>query len=97
MWTLPARSIITTAVLAAAVVGRFDPTWASLDARTNPAWYDEGKVGIFIVGGVFSVPSWGTEQGGASGEWFVRRVGARPTLACVRGLNQPPPCTGKPH
>ena len=48
----------------------FDPNWPSLDSRVNPTWYDEAKVGIFIVGGVFSVPSWGVESGGASGEWF---------------------------
>jgi alpha-L-fucosidase len=49
---------------------RYDPTWASLDSRPLPPWYDAAKVGIFIVGGVFSVPSWGKSSGGASGEWF---------------------------
>ena len=34
------------------------------------ARYDEAKFGIFVHWGVFSVPSWGTEGGGASGEWF---------------------------
>lgn len=64
------RVCLAAAFVAAAASARFDPTWASLDTRVNPAWYDEAKVGIFIVGGVFSVPSWGTESGGASGEWF---------------------------
>ena len=48
----------------------YEPNWASLDARPLPTWFDEAKVGIFIVGGVFSVPSWGEPEGGASGEWF---------------------------
>jgi alpha-L-fucosidase len=42
-------------------VKRFDPTWESLDNRTLPSWYDEGKIGIFIHWGVFSVPSFGSE------------------------------------
>ena len=42
---------------------RYQPTWASLDARPIPSWYDEAKLGIFIHWGVFSVPSF-------SSEWF---------------------------
>ncbi|XP_034051312.1 plasma alpha-L-fucosidase [Thalassophryne amazonica] len=41
--------------------GRYDPTWASLDTRPLPAWYDQAKFGIFIHWGVFSVPSFGDE------------------------------------
>lgn len=52
---------------------RYDPTWASLDARPLPPWYDAAKIGIFVTGGVFSVPSWGLSEGGASGEWFDER------------------------
>ena len=52
----------------------YEPNWASLDARPLPAWYDEAKIGIFIVGGVFSVPSWGEPSGGASGEWFEEEL-----------------------
>ena len=53
-------------------VARYNSTWASLDTRPLPSWYDEVKVGIFIVGGVFSVPAWGDSKsgGGSSGEWF---------------------------
>ncbi len=39
----------------------YQPTWASLDARPLPAWYDEAKIGIFMHWGVFSVPSFGSE------------------------------------
>jgi len=50
-------------VLVAAGVGsvQYDPTWASLDARPLPDWYDEAKIGIFLHWGVFSVPSFGSE------------------------------------
>ncbi|XP_078093949.1 tissue alpha-L-fucosidase-like [Mustelus asterias] len=44
-----------------APVRRYQPDWKSLDSRPLPAWYDEGKFGIFIHWGVFSVPSFGNE------------------------------------
>ncbi|XP_061599855.1 plasma alpha-L-fucosidase [Cololabis saira] len=40
---------------------RYEPTWASLDSRPLPGWYDQAKFGIFIHWGVFSVPSFGSE------------------------------------
>ncbi|XP_039253452.1 alpha-L-fucosidase-like [Styela clava] len=51
-------------------LGKYDPTWESLDARPLPQWYDEAKLGIFIHWGVFSVPSFGTSVNGTAGEWF---------------------------
>ncbi|CAG5135623.1 unnamed protein product [Candidula unifasciata] len=42
---------------------QYEPNWDSLDSRPLPSWYDEGKIGIFIHWGVFSVPSF-------SSEWF---------------------------
>ena len=42
---------------------KYTPDWASLDTRPLPSWYDEGKLGIFVHWGVFSVPSF-------SNEWF---------------------------
>lgn len=42
---------------------RYEPTWASLDSRPLPTWYDDAKIGVFIHMGVFSVPSF-------HGEWF---------------------------
>ena len=42
---------------------KYKPDWSSLDKRPLPNWYDEGKLGIFIHWGVFSVP-------GFSSEWF---------------------------
>lgn len=46
---------------------KYNPTWASIDSRPIPSWYDEAKFGIFMHWGVYSVPSYGA--GGAS-EWF---------------------------
>ena len=39
---------------------RYQPTWASLETRPIPVWYDRAKFGIFIHWGVFSVPSFGS-------------------------------------
>ena len=49
---------------------RYQPNWDSLDSRPLPAWFDEAKFGIFIVWGVYSVPSWSTLHTGSAGEWF---------------------------
>ena len=42
---------------------KYEPTWASLDQRPLPTWYDEAKLGIFICLGVYSVPAY-------QSEWF---------------------------
>ncbi|KAK3859825.1 hypothetical protein Pcinc_034081 [Petrolisthes cinctipes] len=39
----------------------YEPNWSSLDSRPLPAWYDDAKVGVFLVWGVYSVPSYGSE------------------------------------
>lgn len=44
----------------------WDANWESLDSRPLPSWYDEGKFGIFLHWGVFSVPAYGSE-------WFWQR------------------------
>lgn len=41
----------------------YEPTWESIDSRPLPEWYDQGKIGIFIHWGVYSVPSY-------INEWF---------------------------
>jgi alpha-L-fucosidase len=53
-----------------ACTAKYEPNWKSLDARPLPKWYDEAKFGIFIHWGLFSVPSYGCNGGGASGEWY---------------------------
>ncbi|CAL1547374.1 unnamed protein product [Lymnaea stagnalis] len=65
--------ILATYLLAFGIIGfaateaptniKYEPNWDSLDSRPLPLWYDQGKIGIFIHWGVFSVPSF-------SSEWF---------------------------
>ena len=35
----------------------FQPDWESLETHPTPAWFEDGKFGIFIHWGVYSVPS----------------------------------------
>src|SRR6476661_5531584 len=46
----------------------YDTTWQSLDTRQVPQWYKDGKFGIFIHWGVYSVPGWCTK--GNYAEWY---------------------------
>jgi alpha-L-fucosidase len=46
----------------------YEPTWESLDKRPVPLWYKQGKFGIFIHWGVYSVPAWCTK--GNYAEWY---------------------------
>ncbi|XP_071181285.1 plasma alpha-L-fucosidase-like [Mytilus edulis] len=41
----------------------YPPNWEDLDKRPLPVWYDSAKIGIFVVWGVYSVPS-------VYDEWF---------------------------
>ncbi|CAG2255002.1 FUCA [Mytilus edulis] len=41
----------------------YPPNWEALDKRPLPVWYDSAKIGIFVVWGVYSVPS-------VYDEWF---------------------------
>jgi len=47
--------------------GPFEPTWESLERYTVPDWYLDGKFGIFIHWGVYSVPAFGNE-------WYPRQM-----------------------
>ncbi len=47
--------------------GPFEPTWESLESYRVPAWYQDGKLGIFIHWGVYSVPAFGNE-------WYPRNM-----------------------
>lgn len=47
--------------------GLFDPTWDSLCTYQVPQWYQDGKFGIFIHWGLYSVPAFGNE-------WYPRRM-----------------------
>jgi alpha-L-fucosidase len=47
--------------------GPFAPSWDSLVKYAVPDWYLDGKFGIFIHWGVYSVPAFGTE-------WYPRNM-----------------------
>jgi len=36
----------------------FEPTWESVATHRLPEWYDDGKLGIFLHWGLYSVPRW---------------------------------------
>jgi alpha-L-fucosidase len=58
---------------AAAQQASYQPTWASLNTRPTPAWYDQAKFGIFIHWGVYSVPAFADPHGKAGeayAEWY---------------------------
>ena len=46
----------------------YQPTWESLDSRPVPQWFKDGKFGIFIHWGVYSVPAYSTV--GNYAEWY---------------------------
>ena len=37
---------------------QYQATWASIDSRPVPSWFEDSKFGIFIHWGLFSVPAW---------------------------------------
>jgi alpha-L-fucosidase len=47
--------------------GLFQPNWESLKNFRAPQWYLDGKFGIFIHWGVYSVPAFGSE-------WYPRQM-----------------------
>ncbi len=54
----------------------FAPTWASLETYRVPAWYEDGKFGIFIHWGPYCVPAFGDE-------WYPRHMYLRNTREFV--------------
>jgi alpha-L-fucosidase len=47
---------------------KYQPTWESIDSRPMPAWFENGKFGIFIHWGMYSVPAWAPK--GVYAEWY---------------------------
>lgn len=47
--------------------GPFVPEWESLRGQRVPAWYEDGKFGIFVHWGVYAVPAFGNE-------WYPRNM-----------------------
>ena len=50
------------------VLAQYKPTWESLDTRPVPQWWSNGKFGIFIHWGVYSVPAYSKK--GEYAEWY---------------------------
>lgn len=63
-----------------AVAQTYQATWASIDSRPVPAWFEDAKFGIFIHWGVYSVPSFGPLLRDGAGiyecyaEWYWARL-----------------------
>ena len=62
-----ARREIRGQVAARNVDGPFSSDWESLRGQRVPAWYEDGKFGIFIHWGVYAVPAFGNE-------WYPRNM-----------------------
>jgi alpha-L-fucosidase len=52
---------------AVAARGPFAPSWTSLEKFQTPDWYIDGKFGIFVHWGLYSVPAFGNE-------WYPRNM-----------------------
>ena len=56
---------------------KYQSTWASLDTRPIPTWFEDAKFGIFIHWGVYSVPAWRKLESGlyaSYAEWYYAKV-----------------------
>uniref|UniRef100_A0A0B6ZTW4 alpha-L-fucosidase n=1 Tax=Arion vulgaris TaxID=1028688 RepID=A0A0B6ZTW4_9EUPU len=73
--------LLCFATLHIVMCDRYAPNWGSLDARPLPDWYDEGKIGIFLHWGVFSVPAF-------SSEWFWWQWQGEHSSSVVNYMNQ---------
>ena len=51
---------------------KYEANWKSLDSRPTPKWFSQGKFGIFIHWGVYSVPAWGPK--GTYSEWYLNAL-----------------------
>jgi alpha-L-fucosidase len=61
------KGTILKKVDAAVAQGPYRPSWESLTKFQVPDWYRDGKFGIFIHWGVYSVPAFGSE-------WYPRQM-----------------------
>ncbi|GAG89339.1 unnamed protein product, partial [marine sediment metagenome] len=63
--------------IAVANAQNYKNTWASLDTRPIPTWFEDAKFGIFIHWGVYSVPAWRKLEPGlyaSYAEWYYAKV-----------------------
>ena len=80
----PCVALILLVIAFPAVFSQYQPTWESLDTRPLPSWYDEGKLGIFMHWGVYSVPGFGSEW-----FWYYWRTGVKAYVNFMK-QNYPP-------
>lgn len=70
-------ALILTIQLFIATAQEYHASWASLDSRPIPGWFEDAKFGIFIHWGVYSVPAWRKLEPGlyaSYAEWYYARV-----------------------
>jgi alpha-L-fucosidase len=74
------RACLACALLVASAAAAQEsvPSWEELRQRPDPAWFTDGKLGIFIHWGVYSVPAVGEAE--QYGEWFLRGLQVGDTL-----------------
>ncbi|MFN7924265.1 MAG: alpha-L-fucosidase [Bryobacteraceae bacterium] len=71
------KALLSLLVAASALAQtRYQPTWESVDSRPTPQWYAEGKFGIFIHWGVYSVPAYAPV--GNYAEWYWNALSKGP-------------------
>lgn len=52
-------------------ISQYEPTYESIYQHETPQWFNDGKYGIFIHWGVYSVPAWGNSGERESyAEWY---------------------------
>src|SRR4051794_1113864 len=55
----------------------FEPDWQSIRRHQVPEWYQNGKLGIFIHWGLYSVPAWAPPTGELGkvdwNKWFTNK------------------------
>jgi alpha-L-fucosidase len=62
-------------------VPQYEPTFDSIYSHEAPMWYNDGKFGIFIHWGVYSVPGWGNKGDRESyAEWYWWDLNLGPTF-----------------
>lgn len=49
---------------------KYEATWESINSHPYPQWFKDAKLGIFIHWGVYSIPSYASNEGYS--EWFLR-------------------------
>ena len=78
------RGIVYGVLLVACVAQAppYEPNWASISQRPMPAWFNEAKIGIFVVWGPYSVPAWAPK--GQYAEWYGQRVASGSYLVRMR-------------